>query len=45
MTDYAVGVLLRYVLIDPEGKIVDAWHIAPSEKEFTKIFNKEVGIR
>ena len=45
MDDYAVWVLLRYVLIDPEGNIVDAWHISPSKEEFTEIFNKEVGIK
>ena len=40
--DYCITGIPRYILIDKEGKIVNAWHIAAKHELFSWAFNMEL---
>ena len=40
--DYCVTGIPRYILIDREGKIVNAWHVAANHEFFPWIFEMEL---
>ena len=40
--DYCITGIPRYILIDKEGKIVNAWHVAAKHELFSWAFNMEL---
>lgn len=40
--DYCLTGIPRYILIDKEGKIVNAWHVAAKHELFSWVFKMEL---
>lgn len=45
INNYCIYGMPRYILVDPEGKIVDAWNRSPKTPYFESDFERKIGIR